>query len=46
MEAAHVLNAFHPLLLFLGNVVVGIVEVFKNLLVACLQFGILLLKVV
>ena len=45
LEAAHILYACHPLLLLLGDVVVGIVQVSENLLVTCLQLGILLLKI-
>ena len=45
VELAHVLYAFHPELLFLGDVVVGVVEVCENLLVTLFECLVFLLEV-
>lgn len=46
VELAHVFDALHPLLLLLGNVVVGVVQVAQNLLVACFERLVFLVEVV
>ena len=46
LELFDVLNAFHPLLLHFGDVVVGIVEALENFLMTCFVGSVLLGKVV
>ena len=46
LELLDVLNAFHPLLLHLGDIVVGVVEALEDALMTCLVSGIFLFEVV